>query len=608
MARFGFVGPSYRSQSVLADCQTCMNFYPESIESGLGKSAFALYPTPGLNALWNLGPAPVRGLLTTQGRTFCVAGTVLWELLPPSTAINKINRGAVVSDGKPVSLAAGGNQILIASAGNAYVYNLAANTLGTTDPSAEAGLPIAMVGFADSFFFALVENQLPVPWQINSSNSFDATTWQGIAETEVVEVFDSNPNCIFFNQRLMWVFGPTGIQPYGDAGDFPFPYDVIPGTYIENGLAAPFSVAKLDNSIFWLGADARGNGMVWRANGFTPQRVSNHAIEFALQSYSTISDAVAYSYQDQGHSFYLLHFPTADKTWVYDVATGMWHERGFWNEKEGKFNRHRAAFHTFNFGIHIVGDYTTGVCYQMAINIYSDFGNPIRRVRRAPHISKEQEYTFHQRLQVDVEVGLGPVPPLQGNAAPTFLYLADPTGKLWTIGVSDEGIPVAKQNGIEGPYPLVLQDPATNSFWQVGITALGQITLTAIAPVSNFQPAVKMVSNTGKTIWTLTARQVGAGFAQLVTNPIGIVGRGPLMMLRWSNDGGQSWSNIHSRDCGQAGQFKTRVLWNRLGRARDRVYEVSVSDAVPWRIIDAYLLADGYEPSERINKQLAKQA
>src|ERR1017187_6324102 len=231
MARFGFVGPSYRSQSVLADCQTCMNWYPEAIESGMGRSVMALYGTPGLHLLYQLGAAGLRGTTTLQGRTFCVAGTSFFELFPPNLAPNHKNWSNVLSvpiasDGQPVSMAGGGHQLLFTSAGNAFVFDLNANslTLVTISPGVKTG----QVAYADTFFFAVVEN-VGSPWQINSSNSFDATTWQGTNFTEV-EVFSDNPNAIFVAARLLWTFGPKGIQPYSNTGDFPFPFDVIPGT------------------------------------------------------------------------------------------------------------------------------------------------------------------------------------------------------------------------------------------------------------------------------------------------------------------------------------------------------------------------------------------
>jgi hypothetical protein len=681
MGRFGFVGPSYRSQSLLADCQTCMNWYLESIESGMGRSASALYPSPGLSLLYALGGAGVRGEGTFQGRSFAVTGTTLWELLAPNANPNKINRGTIVSDGKPVSMAGGANQVLIASAGRSYVFSLnqavtsvavavgggsgalpnvatvlcknnftpgatpivtgltagantwlngqtvtvtaatptqfsfytaqgayvavvdSGNLFTPVDPSGGGNVPVAQVAYADGFFFALVMN-VGTPWQISSSNALDATTWQAVNYT-IVEEFSDNPIGIFVNQRILWVFGPKGIQPYADTGDFPFPFDVIPGTYIENGLGAPFSVVKLDNSLFWVGADERGTGVVWRMNGFTPQRVSNHAIEYALQSYPTIADAVAYAYQDQGHSFYVLSLPSADKTWVYDVATGSWHERGYWNSQAGVFNRHRAAFHTFNFGMHLVGDPTTGNIYQMSINILNDFGNPIRRVRRAPHISKELKRLTHNSLQVDAEVGIGPN--IQGNEPATLFYLTDADGNIWQLGVTDVGAFGLIESNAGQPETLYLNDPESNTSWQIIPTVIGQPMAVAVPYSASYPVAQQMVSQTGNTRWIINVRQVAPDIAQLIAQPLGIVGRGPLWIMIWSDDGAKTWSNEHARDGGMLGQYRQRLLWNRLGSPLlDRVYELSTSEAVPARILEAYLDAQDYTPSERLVKQIAK--
>ncbi len=611
---FGLVGAAYRSQSVLADCQTCMNWYLEQIESGMGRNAAALYQTPGLNQLWNfqLGTGG-RGITTALGRTFAVVGTQFFELYAPNISPNVKNWSTVsginlASDGTPVSMDFGGHQLLIASAGVAYVFDLSTNTLSKVDPSAGGQLPIAQVCYIDGFFFALGENNAPTPWQINSSNALDATTWQGTNFTEVT-VFPDNPNGIFRNARLLWVFGPKGIQPYSNTGDFPFPFDVIDGTFIENGLAAQNSIVRLDNSIFWLGSDERGSGVVYRANGFTPQRVSNHGVEYALQSYPTIADGYAYSYQDQGHSFYVLHLPTANKTWALDVATGEWAERGYWNTQKGSFDRSRAAFHTFNFGMHIALDYSTGVAYQMAINIYSDNGNAIRRVRRAPHVNTELEYMFHERLQLDLEVGLAT---FQGGGAETVITLADATGALWSVTITDQGAFVLTAGSTGNPASFYLNDPATASTWQL-VPIRQDATHATLQPVAvpyvaTYPSAQPMISNTGETQWLLTVKKLTPTIAQLVTTLLGIVARGPLITLKWSNDGGFTFTGGQQRDCGQAGDRLKRVMWNWLGRARDRVYEISVSDPVPWRIINAYLRATSYDPATRLTKEAAKRA
>jgi len=368
MARFGLVGPAYRSKSVTADCQALMNLILEKIESDQGKSSAALYCTPGLSLLYNLGNAGIRGIITAQGRTFAVAGTVLWELLPLMANPNKINRGQIVSDGQPVSMASGATQVLIASAGNLYCFQLIA---GTTTNVTGAILPansltqipqfnsstgygllgtVSQVQYLLGAYYALIVNNLGNT-QIQQSLNLDGSSWTGVAQTGV-SVFSDNVNAIYENHLQLWVFGPKKIQPYFNSGNFPFALDVVQGALIEQGLAAPFSVAKLDNSLFWLGQSELGNAMVWRANGYTPQRISTHAIEYEFSTYATIADAVCYAYQEQGHTFYVMNFPTAQKTWVYDAAASaqfgmpIWHQRGYWNSQAGVYTQSRAGFHT----------------------------------------------------------------------------------------------------------------------------------------------------------------------------------------------------------------------------------------------------------------------
>lgn len=66
-------------------------------------------------------------------------------------------------------------------------------------------------------------------------------------------------------------------------------------------------------------------------------------------------------------------------------------------------------------------------------------------------------------------------------------------------------------------------------------------------------------------------------------------GQTPQAMLRWSDDGGHSWSNEHWADIGAIGNTKTRVIWRRLGSSRDRVYEIRITDPVKCVLIGAEL-------------------
>jgi hypothetical protein len=622
--RIGAVGPDYTSLSPIADAQMLMNWYLETIESGQGKSAAALYPTPGLNLLQALAGGQGRGIITAQGRTFAVVGATLWEIVPPLAGLVAINRGRIVSDGKPVSMASGPTQVLIASAGNLYVFQLVAGTTTTITgailpansltliPQYSAGTGLGLLGsvsqvvYAQGFFYALISNSN----QIQQSNALDGSTWQGVAETQV-SVFSDNISGIYVDHLLLWVFGPTRIQPYANTGDFPFTDDPIVGGIIEQGLAASASIVAADNSIFWIGSDTRGQGIVWRANGYTPQRVSTFALEAELNTYPTIADAVGFSYQEEGHTFIQWSFPTAGTTRVLDVSNGTWHRRGYWNTQNGTFTQSRAGFHTLNFGVHLVLDPINGNIYQQSIKFLSDAGNPIRRIRRFPHISNEQAWIFHTRLWLDVEVGLGPT--FQGSSPPTVYQMVDGAGVARNLSIADTGILQAPVNPLgvpTNPDVLFLNDQNNATSWQLTINPFGVITVAQLAVfLPTYPQVIPFVSVTGLQNWNLQLNNLGSGFAILQTVPLGIVGRGPVMTLRQSNNGGKTWNNPRDRDCGQAGEYGKRVIWNRCGRSRDRVYEISTEDAWSPRIIDAYLTTEGDPtPLSRYVSEVRKRA
>jgi hypothetical protein len=441
MSRFGLIGPSYQSQSLVADCQLTRNWYPEIIENQ-GKSAMALYPTPGTSVFVTLpGGGPIRAQLEINGRYFAVSGTNFCEVFANAT-FNVIAQ--VTNDLLPASMVASPQQLLITSGGNLYVYQLqtqAGRAVGNgvagtfvqipnanfTLPGGSSGNPL-MVEYIDGFFIVL----LRASQTIYISTALDATSWPAL-QIIVVSVFSDNVQSIVENQRRLWVLGRKRSTVYYDSGG-PNIFDVDPSGTIENGAASLFGFCRADNSVFWLDQDERGAGVFRRASGFTPVRVSNHAIELAMQSYPTVADCVTYSYQDQGHTFVNTLFPTAQKFWSYDVATGMWHERAYWNVNTGLFSAHKSANHALVFGKHMVGDPGSGNIYQMSIptfsggawNFVTDFGNPIKRVRRSPHVGLEFKRIFYSELHIDVETGLGPEPPLRdgtGNPRDPMLML-----------------------------------------------------------------------------------------------------------------------------------------------------------------------------------------
>jgi hypothetical protein len=480
--RIGLCGPTYRLASLNVDCQDTVNWYPTALEMPNTKTRISLDPTPGKKLVATLPESPCRGEVFVNGRHFAVGGKRFCEL--DARFQITVRNGALdlVDDKLPVSFGFSNTQILIQSASRAYYFDLRTNAFGEVDTLSGNAVqgPVSRAKYSDGYFMLLLRNSRK--WQI--SGLLDVTSWDPLDIDEVSLVSD---NLLSFDvdHREPWFFSPTQTVPYYNSGNADFPYSPVGGAFIEDGLAAANSIAKLDNSLFWIAADQRGQGIARRAQGYTPIRVSNFAIEFGWSQYPTLSDAIGYAYQEQGHTQWVISFPTANKTWAYDAASQLWHRRGVWNGND--YDMDLAQFHAFAFQKHIVGGLKDGKLYEQSIAYNTDDETPIRRMRRAPAIANEDQWIYFERLTVDVEVGLGPQPPL----------------------IDGEGNP-----------------------------------------------------------------------------------RGPEMMVRWSNDSAKTWSNEMVLGCGQAGEYATQVYLNRLGRARKgRVFEISTTDPIPWRIASGYVEA-----------------
>ena len=449
-----------------------INMFPEILAEG--KEAAWLQRAPGLRLLATVGVGPIRGLWTFDGVGYVVSGNRLYSIDTNWTATL---RGTITGAG-PVSMADNGTQMFIACNGPSYIYNASTQVLAQiSDPDFPGAVT---VGYIDGYFVFNEPNSQKI-WVTalldgTSVDPLDFASAEGSPDGVVGLIVD---------HREVWVFGTNSVEVWYDSGASDFPLQRIQGAFNEIGCAATYSLAKLDNGVFWLGADARGRGIVYRANGYTGQRISTHAVEWHIQSYGTIDDAIAYTYQQDGHAFYVLTFPTAQKTWVYDVAANAWHERASGNENQ---YRHRSNCQmAFNNEI-VVGDYVNGNIYAFDLTVFSDNGDLQkwqRSWRALPQGQNNLRRTAQHSLQIDLESGTG--------------------------------------------------------------LNLGQ-------------------------------------------------GSDPQVMLRWSDDGGHTWSNEHWSPMGKIGEYYRRVFFRRLGmtlKIRDRVYELSGTDPVKIALLGAELQASG---------------
>jgi len=392
------LGGSYVARSINAADNRMVNLFPEAVPEGSGgKEAGFLLRCPGLRLLATVGTGPIRGLWVTNGIAYIVSGSQFYSM---TTSYVATLRGTVSGTG-PVSMADNGTQIFIACNPLSYIYNTSTLVFAQIT---DVDFPGAgSVGYLDGYF---VFNE-PNTQKFWVTALLDGTSVDPL-DFASAEGYPDDVVALIVDHREIFLFGNTSVEVWYDAGTPDFPLARIQGAFMEVGCEAAYSVAKLDNSVFWLGSDARGRGIVYRANGYTPARLSTNAVEYAIQSYGNITDAIGYTYQQDGHPFYVLIFPSAEATWVYDVSTQLWHERaGFEN---GLFVRHRSNCQmSFNDEV-VVGDYEDGRIYAFDLDVYVDDTQTqkwLRSWRALPTGQNNLKRTAHHSLQLDAETGVG---------------------------------------------------------------------------------------------------------------------------------------------------------------------------------------------------------
>lgn len=465
----GFIGGAYVARSVNFGAERCVNLYPE-VGNGNTKSVAMLIGTPGMYPWLSMSGAVVEtytrglyrfsdtiGIGVTTGTVFSISSAGV------ATAIGSISPATT-----PVSMADNGSVVMLVTGSEGYFIDPVAGTVTLiTDTDFIAGPKVA---FLAGRFVWPQANSGRFQWtEVYGTNidSLDFATAEASPDNIVSQIAG-------FGE--LWEFGVNSTEVFQPSGDSDLPFAKVQGAAMEIGCEAPYSVAKIDSSFLWLGRSDEGRGIVWRAINYQPQRISTHAVEFAIASYGDVSDAVAFTYQQEGHSFYQITFPGADKTWVYDIATNLWHERAWRDPADGTLKAHRAICQMNFANSTIVGDSMSTNLHKLQLDTYTDLvsEDPIPRIRACRHLSADLKRQFFRSLQIDIESGVG-----------------------------------------------------------------------------------------------------------LVT------GEDPQLMLRWSDDGGHTWSNGHVASMGEVGEYTRRARWRRLGWARDRVFEVTITDPVKVIMIGA---------------------
>lgn len=456
--------------------QRCINWYPSISESSGTKSKARLIPTPGQDLAVSISPnsgTGGRGLYeASNGRVFGVWGDSLFEVFKNNTIIDRNSSLRFLNTKGSVSISDNGAQLIIIDRPRGYILDFQTNTFSQiTDVDYPSNAN--QVVYKDEYFYlSVLDTQ-----DIYQSALGDGSSWSALSVQQARSQPDNVVGITASNTDLI-IFGTKTIEHWQNVGDDTFSFQRINGATLGVGCKSANSIAKMNNAHYFLGSNESGAGMIWRLESYQIEKVSTEAIETAILEAEDTSEAIGYTYQSRGHLFYVISFPSIDRTFVFDEKTGKWHERAFYNSTTSDFKVHKSSHQVYSFGKNYVSYENDNNLYILDDDILTDNGSTILRLMNPPRFNFENKKISLRKVKLEWEKGIG-----------------------------------------------------------------------------------------------LTSGQ----------------GSDPHIMMRYSKDGGYSWSSRLNRKLGEKGKYYYELSWDRLGQGRDYVLELSVSDPVPVELYGLYI-------------------
>lgn len=416
-----FVGQAYSGRSISIDGQELVNFFVEQNQAN-SKAPYSLIPTPGMKLLASFPGATggCRGLFVTGGeRLLFVLGNQLWEYSIANNG-NETKRvlGTLRTAAGRISIAevitGSGSIVGIVDGQYGYYLITESNTFGEFGGDYHAGTSITSI--AGYFLQNTNEDWYGGTRFIRSGQYNDATKWGTDIDPAAVDTYftaEVSPDPIRSIQNVngeIWLVGSKSIEVWYFTGNTDLLFARVNAGSINIGSAGGNCVTVINNQIAWLGSGMPGSGSVWLASGYIPQKISSDAIEYIIGKMDDISDCIAFSYMQEGNTFLVFSFPTGNRTLCYDISTGLWHERGSFDVLTGLNNRHRVTSAVLWRQKIVVSDADSPYLYTWDLNVYTDAGEIIRRVRTAAHLHDDRKRVLYRSFEIDMERGIGLLP------------------------------------------------------------------------------------------------------------------------------------------------------------------------------------------------------
>lgn len=371
-----------------------INIYPEKVD---GKSDWRLRRAAGLRRFCSLPEGPIRGEFKAQERLFVAAGNSVYEVFANGT-FKRL--GPITALKTPVSMDDNGKQLIIADSVNGWVFDLSTGVYQQiTNPNFYPS-PIVVVEDGYAVFVRQGTQQFFL------SGLYDALSYDAL-DFASAEQNPDNLVTVAADSTGLTMLGAESTELFWNTGNANQVFQRRPGSKLNYGCVAIYSLGALDNGLIWVGRDANGNGSVFRMVSGIPTNIATIAITEAIQSAPRLSEAVAFVYQQSGHTFYSLTIPGLDTTFVYDTATNFWHERRSY--RNGVWGAYRVGFHALAFGLNIAGDIDNGNLYVIDPTYYFDDEDIIRIERdlRPYYDTDSYERSDYNSFTLDCTVGVG---------------------------------------------------------------------------------------------------------------------------------------------------------------------------------------------------------
>ena len=411
-----FTGGAYKHKSLPLSAQATINFNPQKQTDEKSFSSYILAPTPG-HLLFGTASGADRGMFEHQGILYKVSGTVLYTV---SSAGTHTSRGTIPGSGRCIFCPIGDN-IIITTDQVRYQWN---GTTVTTisDIDLEAGDSAAHLN--NQVLYDGLGNRFSI------SDVGDATSIDGL-NYAAAESDASDLQRVYVHNQVAFMMKKKSIEPWYNSGEGNPPMERYEGAQIDVGLGAIYSVANDEDSLYFFGDDDQAYSLRGGSSGVIVPITPLPLVQ-EFKEYNTTSDAIGYCINLNGQWQYHLTFPTANKSWVYNIG-GDW----FQQSSGSLGGRSISNSYAYCFRKHLVADYQNGNIYELDEDTYTENGSEIIRTRDCAPIhgglfgAPGKTLTMN-RLEIFLETGVGLVDPsAQGYEPEIMISFSDDGGRTF---------------------------------------------------------------------------------------------------------------------------------------------------------------------------------